>query len=109
MLWYVLFGAFGAFGLLCAIWTIFGYLLLPMGRGSAMVIQCGAGDGGAVEELLRYYGWLRGMGLYKGKLLVLDAGMTKEERAALEQRKDSALFQVYALYPEVERETIDGT
>jgi hypothetical protein len=109
VLWYVLFGAFGAFGLLCALWTVFGYLLFPMGRGSALVIQCGAGDSAKVEEALRYFSWLRGMGLYKGRLLVLDAGMTKEERAALESRKDFALIQVHTLCPEVEREDFDGT
>ena len=96
-----------AFGALCALWAMLGFLL-PGQRGAAMVCIC-CGD---EEPLLRHYGWLRGMGLLKGPLLLVDSGLTEEERIRLlKGRQGVEICSPEELYfrLEQERNNFDGT
>ena len=79
ILWIIL-TVLAAFGLLCAAWALFG-LLLRGQRGAAMICICR----GAVEEeqTIRHCAWLRDVGLFRGPLLLVDAGMSPEERSRL--------------------------
>lgn len=72
----------GAFGLLCAVWVLFGFLL-PGQRGAAAVLLC---HGAAKEEaVLRRYLWLYNVGLVRCPLLLVDCGLSQQERTRLEK------------------------
>lgn len=70
-----------AFGLLCILWTVAG-IFLPSVKG-AMVCTCSTE--GSVESALRRYLWLRGLGLVRCGLILVDCGMTAAERRKLPQ------------------------
>lgn len=76
----IILAVLAAFGVLSVIWALFGFLL-PGQRGTAMVCLC-RGDG-EEEIVLRHYGWLRGLGLVRCPLLLVDCGITEEERTRL--------------------------
>jgi hypothetical protein len=79
VIWIVL-TVLAAFGLLCVLWTLFGFLL-PGQRGAVLICLC---RGAAHEEqIIRHYGWLRDLGLLRAPLLLVDGGMTEEERIRL--------------------------
>ena len=69
-----------AFGVLSVLWALFG-LILPGSRGTFMVYLWR--ETGEAEQALRHYGWLRDWGLIRSPLLVIDCGMTEEERTTL--------------------------
>ena len=73
---------FGAFGLICAAWALFGFLL-PGQRGATAVLLC-RGDP-AEEAVLRRYLWLYNTGLVRCPLLMVDCGLSKEQRLWLGQ------------------------
>lgn len=72
----------GAFGLLCALWVLFGFLL-PGQRGAAVVFLC-RGEAGE-EAVLRRYHWLYNVGLVRCPLILVDCGLCREERNRLER------------------------
>lgn len=72
----------GAFGLLCALWVLFGFLL-PGQRGAAVVFLC-HGEAGE-EAVLRRYHWLYNAGLVRCPLILVDCGLCREERTRLER------------------------
>ena len=76
----IILAVLAAFGVLSVMWALFGFLL-PGQRGTAMVCLC-RGDG-AEESVLRHYGWLRDLGLVRCPLLLVDCGITEEERTRL--------------------------
>ena len=79
VIWIVL-TVLAAFGLLCVLWTLFGFLL-PGQRGAVLICLC---RGAAHEEqIIRHYGWLRDLGLLRAPLLLVDGDMTEEERLRL--------------------------
>lgn len=80
MITWIVLAVLAAFGALCVIWALFGFLL-PGQRGAAVVCIC-RGDA-REEQLIRHYGWLRDLGLVRAPLLLLDGGLTEEERARL--------------------------
>lgn len=69
-----------AFGGLCALWALFGFLL-PGQRGAVLVCLCRPGN--KEEAVIRHYGWLRDLGLLRVPLLLIDEGLTEEERTRL--------------------------
>lgn len=80
MVTWIILTVLAAFGGLCVLWTLFGFLL-PGQRGAAVVCIC---RGNAREEqIIRYYGWLRDLGLVHAPLLLVDSGITEDERARL--------------------------
>lgn len=72
----------GAFGLLCAVWALFGFLL-PGQRGAAAVFLC-RGEVGE-EAVLRRYLWLYNTGLVRCPLLLVDCGLSQPDRTRLER------------------------
>ena len=77
--WIVL-SVLAAFGALCVLWALFGFLL-PGQQGAVLVCLCRPGHG--EEAILRHYGWLRGLGLLRAPLLLVDGGLTEEEQSRL--------------------------
>ena len=72
----------GAFGLLCALWVLFGFLL-PGQRGAAVVFLC---RGEACEDaVLHRYQWLCNVGLVRYPMILVDCGLSPTERARLER------------------------
>ena len=104
--WIVL-SVLAAFGALCALWVLFGFLL-PGQRGSVTVCLCRGG--GAEEPLIRRHRWLHDVGLTHSPLILLDGGLTEEERARL-TRQGITVCDVAELTARVEQERkkLDGT
>ena len=65
---YVILGALAAYGALCALWAVFGWLL-PGLEGCALVCR-----GQPEPEQLARYRWLKGLGLLGCPLLVVAEG-----------------------------------
>lgn len=109
MVTWIVLAVLAAFGALCVIWALFGFLL-PGQRGAALVCVC---RGSAREEqLIRHYGWLRDLGLLRAPLLLIDGGLTEEERARLPKcRQGVEICGPEELYSrlEQERNRLDGT
>ena len=109
MEWFVILGALAAFGCVCALWALLGWLL-PGGKGSAAVcvLTPGLGELSAVRRLV----WLRDWGFLKGPILLVDCGLSEEERQALAARwPDLEVCNLEALAArlELERNGFDGT
>ncbi len=76
MIWCVLIGVFGAFGLLCALWALFGaYLTDPF--GGIAVLHLTAKQ---IETALRRYEWLRNLGLIRARLVIVSALAPQEQQ-----------------------------
>ena len=100
-IWIIL-SVLAAFGALCVIWTLFGFLL-PGQRGAALVCVC---RGDAREEpVIRHYGWLRDLGLIRAPMLLVDGGLTEEERTRLLKcRQGVEICSPEELYSRLEQE-----
>lgn len=83
MIFYVIVGAFAAFGVFCGVWMAFGGLL-PGKSGGAAVCLCR--EGLREEPILRRYLWLRGLGLIRVPLLAVDCGLREAERKWIEDK-----------------------
>ena len=80
MVGYILLAALAAFGLVCVIWTLVS-LLIPKKQAGAVVYLCRGG----LSELpgLRRWLWLRNWGLMTAPILLVDCGLTDQERKEL--------------------------
>jgi len=76
----VLVGALSAFGFLCALWAAAGWLL-PGGRSGVAVCFCKPGLK-QLSTLHRWY-WLRGIGLVRCPILLVDCGLSETEMMQL--------------------------
>ena len=76
MLWDVLLAGICVCGLALVGWWLFGLLLRPLPGRSAKVVLPGRGDGEALEQQVRSFLWLRGMGLLRCPIVIADAGLT---------------------------------
>lgn len=93
-----------AFGVLSILWALFGFLL-PGQRGAVTV--CIARGGGREDALLRRYRWLRDWGLVRCPLLLIDSGLTEEERVRLiRQGAELCMPEELAARLEQERERL---
>lgn len=102
-------GALAAFGLLCALWALVGWLLSGS-VGGTIVCLCRAGGG--EEAFLRRSLWLKSLGLLEGTILLVDDGLSPRERELLERlTPDAQLCDPEDLLSrlEVERKRIGGT
>ncbi len=82
MFLYILLGFFAAFGLLSALWTIFGLLLPGSTRCSAAVL-CPKGREIAV---IRRFCRLRELGLTRADLTVLDTHLNKKQQRCIQTK-----------------------
>lgn len=80
---YICVGMLAAFGALCALWCLFGWLL-PAGRGGVLVYR-GESEADA-RFFARRYLWLRGMGLLDCPLVLAAREPEEPERRYLESR-----------------------
>jgi hypothetical protein len=106
---WILLSVLAAFGVLCVIWALFGFLL-PGQRGTVLVCLCHPGN--REEAIIRHYGWLRDLGLLKAPLVLIDGGLTEEERARLLGcRQGVEICSPEELFSrlEQERNRLDGT
>ena len=76
-LW-IMFGILAAFGALAVLWALFGFLL-PGQKGTVTVHLCS----GCEEAAVRRYRWMRGLGLLRGRLILVDSGLSDAERERL--------------------------
>ena len=88
--WYVILAFLAAFGALCALWVLLGGWLTGC-RGGEIILCCARGTEVAV---LRRYRWLRGMGLVRSRLILLDNGLPTSLRQELECRNPEIEFLV---------------
>ena len=71
-----------ALALLCMLglafigWWLFGLLLRPLPGREAKVVLPGRGEGENLEQLVRSFLWLRGMGLLRCPIVIADLGLT---------------------------------
>ena len=93
----VILGVLAAFGLLCALWTVFGRLL-PGLRGCALVCL-----GPPEEEIVTGYNVLKGMGLLNCPLIVVTDPAVECPEMEICSRED-LLSRL-----EMERKRFDGT
>ena len=100
----IILAVLAAFGVLSVMWTLFGFLL-PGQRGTVMVCLC-RGDG-EEEPVLRHYGWLRDLGFVRCPLLLVECGITEEERTRpLSLRQDVEICTMEELPSKLEQERI---
>lgn len=83
MIGYFVLGTLAAFGLVSALWVLYGLLLPPDRDG---VIYAPGSPGAAENSFARRYLWLRELGLVRGKLVLADFGLSDEERDWLLER-----------------------
>ena len=74
----VLVVALGAGGVLLFCWCILGWLLLPAFGEHACFLLRYEGDAPTMEQDFRTYQWMQGSGILRGRLLVIDDGMSDE-------------------------------
>lgn len=82
MIWLLILSVLAGFGVLCLLWTFLGFLL-PGQKGLSMVYVC---RGEPVDALLRRYRWLQDMGLIRGRLILVDAGIPEDQKKLLVER-----------------------
>ncbi len=81
MIWQLLLSVFAAFGLVCALWAMFGFLL-PVCREGWLLYPGRTGK----LTFVQVYLWLRGMGLLRCPLILADLGLSETERKCLENQ-----------------------
>lgn len=102
MIWYVLIGLFGAFGLFAALWILLGGWLTGC-RGGTVVVHCQAD---CAETVMRRYRFLRQLGLVRSRLLlVTDREQPMQEDSDIEMISP----EQYLRRLEQERKELDGT
>ena len=79
---FIILTVLAAFGGFCVLWSLFGFLL-PGQRGAAAVLLCKGGSG--EEAVIRRYLWLYNTGLIRCPLLLVDCGLSAQERQQLEK------------------------
>ncbi len=74
MIWYVIIGMFGAFGLLCALWIFLGSWLTQL-PGGTVVLWLSQEQ---IAPAVRRYRWLRALSLVRARLVIVTAAPPQE-------------------------------
>lgn len=77
----ILLSFFAVIGLMSLGWLGFGRLLLPAGAPGAVCLLPGRGEGETLEQAVTGLVWLQGGGLFGGRLVIVDCGLTEGGRA----------------------------
>ena len=77
MLAFAVIAFLAAFGLVCTVWTLFGFCI-PKDRGTLLY------RGPEPVEFTRRYLWLRGLGFLRCPMVMVDTGLADPERQWLE-------------------------
>ena len=80
---YIMLGTLAAFGLVSALWVLYGFLL-PAERGGGLYAP--ARPGVTEDSFARRYLWLRELGLLREELTMVDFGISNAERDWLTER-----------------------
>ena len=92
------FAAIAGFGLACAVWLLYGWLLLPV-RCPVRVEVSATGAGEGLEQAVKGLLWLQKNRLWKGTISIRDDGLTPEGIAlALALSRQSGLEFVGRVY-----------
>lgn len=92
----LLLGVLLAAGLALCVWCLIGWFLLPFGRsGSATILLHVQEEADGLEQELRTLSWLRGSGLLRAKIVIVDCGLNEDGRALALRlaRENRAAFQ----------------
>ena len=81
-MWEILSIFLQATGVLMLLWTLVGWLVLGHDRGGAVVYR--VTELSRVEAFLRCCQWLRGIGMIRMPVLLVDGGLDSREREELE-------------------------
>lgn len=103
---YIILGTLALLGLFCALWGAFGWWF-GCGKGGALVCLCRSGLS-ETPQIIRY-SWLRGMGLVRCPLLLVDSDLSQKERTQLCGKYPGIEFCTLAELParlELERERL---
>lgn len=92
MIKFVILGVFAAFGVLCALWVLYG-AFLPRFKGGAMVFYS---KPDTEEAVLRRYGWLRDLGFVKCPLILLDSHTTAQQQERIRRKYHNVEFYTLA-------------
>lgn len=67
-----------ALGLAFLVWWLFGRLLRPIPAQQVRALIPGRGDGGDLEQSVRAFIWLRGLGLLNCPIVIADVDLTPQ-------------------------------
>ena len=67
-------------GLAIVAWWLFGLMLRPIPGGEARIVLPGRGDGEGLEQQVRSFIWLRGLGLVRCPVVIADLDLTPAGR-----------------------------
>lgn len=81
----VLICALASAGILFACWCVLGWLLLPAFGEHAQFVLKYEGDAPTMEQDFRAFQWMHGSGILRGRLVVVDNGMSVEARTRCEK------------------------
>ena len=107
MAMYIVLGMLAAYGLLCALWAVFG-LCFSGARGWAAVCFCAPGQEAALRRCCRLRDW----GLLRGCVLAVHKGLTQERLQLLSREFRDVEFCTLEALParlELELEYFAGT
>lgn len=86
MFWYFVIGALAAFGLVCAIWICLGGSLMDVGT---VTVLCDGNE----ERLVRRYLWLRGLGLARCRMVLVNSRLSSHCRQRIRDRCPDVTFR----------------
>lgn len=72
----ILLSGFSALGVVFLGWWLLGWLLRPSCLLSIRVVIPGRGEGEGLEQTLRFFRWLRGLGLFQCSVVIADVDLT---------------------------------
>lgn len=84
MLTMIVLAVFAAFGVFSVLWAVFG-CLLPSPQGTVLVQVCRSC--GEAEMTVHRHRWLMGLGALRCPLILVDGGLTEQERSMLEKKE----------------------
>lgn len=84
MAWSIILGALAAWGVLCALWALLGWLL--PGSGGGVVLLCLCRPRRSLEGAILRHRWLRSLGLMRCPLLILGDPLSAEEQAVYRKK-----------------------
>ncbi len=94
---YVILGVFAAFGVLCALWALWG-LILPGARGGVLLCLCRDRQ---EEAVLRRYFWLRDLGLLRCCLVLVDSELPPQRQQQICSRCPQVYFYTFSQWMEL--------
>lgn len=80
-------------------WALFGLLLMPVFGKNMLTLSFEKGDGAALEQKVRAFGWLRDGRSSGGTLLIVDCGLTERGMEIAQILRDRHSWVAYCPGP----------